>query len=645
MIENYFNPASHLINCELNQIKRSDALIILSYLTLIAPAVILCIRLLKGRVKNEAPAGSSKVDDAAFKALNAQKAKALVEKGYNYQYGETQDQVKAFECFKQAAELNDSDAHHYLGYCYGTGTGTNLDYTLAIKHYSLSQDHSTSCFNLGLLHENGQGCEKDYVKAAVFYQKALDMGYKKAALPLAKLYELGKGVNKDEKKAFGLVERAEDFWNKEASIKLGIYYYEGIGCTQDYTKALNLFNFNKNEAEACYFLGLMHLHGQGVQKNDKKAFELMIQAKNLGYLKANIELGYMYYYGIGTEKNDKEAYASMSAAYHPDNFRTNYWLGFFYMTGTGVEVDLKKAREYLDASMKLNSSVGKSAFERLELLELLQKEEDPENLFEKGNLIAKNGNPFDLAYLFFKKAAEKGHMQAQFNTGIHCQDDDDEAKKYFELAANQGDAASMCEVGKFEEDPKIAFDWFKKAAEKDLAKGHYHLGKSYEKGNGCVKDDDLALKHITLAAEMGYSEALSHLGLKYYFGSRLTPANYEKAFELMSKAYQKDSQDYFTLYWFGVFHMRGVGHDINTQKARELFDQGKAINLDFGWEEEYEELALWEALDKEEDPEKLFQSGLTFINKYNDLSFHCLTKATLKGHIEAKKAQIEMLLN
>ena len=54
-------------------------------------------------------------------------------------------------------------------------------------------------------------------------------------------------------------------------------------------------------------LGQMHLYGQGVSLDDKKAFELFEKAAESGHKEASFNLGLMYYNGFGVDKDLNEA--------------------------------------------------------------------------------------------------------------------------------------------------------------------------------------------------------------------------------------------------------------------------------------------------------------------------------------------------
>lgn len=84
-LDTYFKPLSHLINCELHEIKKSDALTILSYFSLIVPLVVLSMSCLKGRAKVHPPESPKpKTDSVAQDILNPSlnTPEAIYKKGF-----------------------------------------------------------------------------------------------------------------------------------------------------------------------------------------------------------------------------------------------------------------------------------------------------------------------------------------------------------------------------------------------------------------------------------------------------------------------------------------------------------------------------------------------------------------------------------
>jgi TPR repeat protein len=67
-------------------------------------------------------------------------------------------------------------------------------------------------------------------------------------------------------------------------------------------------------------------------------------------------------------------------------------------------------------------------------------------------------------------------------------------------------------------DEECAVRWYRKAAENGFANAQSHLGTCYEHGDGVVKDLTLVLAWYRKAAELGNREAQFNLGRCYHYG-------------------------------------------------------------------------------------------------------------------------------
>jgi uncharacterized protein len=148
---------------------------------------------------------------------------------------------------------------------------------------------------------------------------------------------------------------------------------------------------------------------------------------------------------------------------------------------------------------------------------------DPAKLFEMADELYEQGK-FKKAVKYYHKAADQGHVAAQFNLGLmHVNgqgvpQDDKAAVKYFKLAAEQGLAKAQIALGLMyregrgvPQDDKEAFKYLKLAAEQGDADAQFNLGIMYGKGHGVPQDDKAAVKYFTLAAEQGDQSAINAL--------------------------------------------------------------------------------------------------------------------------------------
>ncbi|MEE3344265.1 MAG: tetratricopeptide repeat protein [Bacilli bacterium] len=148
-----------------------------------------------------------------------------------------------------------------------------------------------SCYILGRsydLEENG--ATENFNEALKYYSEGMNLNY-----PLCE-YSLGISL------ILGLGNILKI--DKEKGTKLLI---------DAYPKILNLIN-NKNlsleeRLYAKFVIGAYHYYGLGnVEKNDKKAFNIIQECANKGHIAAIYDLGANFYYnGVGTERDIEKA--------------------------------------------------------------------------------------------------------------------------------------------------------------------------------------------------------------------------------------------------------------------------------------------------------------------------------------------------
>ncbi|NBT49301.1 MAG: sel1 repeat family protein [Actinobacteria bacterium] len=110
---------------------------------------------------------------------------------------------------------------------------------------------------------------------------------------------------------------------------------------------------------------------------------------------------------------------------------------------------------------------------------------------------AKNLKLEQAAY-WYRKSAEQGNMDAQYNLGL----------KWYTKAEEQGDKRSQARLGfcyfwghGVKQDLKEAVKWYTKSAEQGDVKAQCYLANCYENGLGVPKDKKEAIKWYTKALD------------------------------------------------------------------------------------------------------------------------------------------------
>ena len=138
---------------------------------------------------------------------------------------------------------------------------------------------------------------------------------------------------------------------------------------------------------------------------------------------------------------------------------------------------------------------------------------------------------YDKAVKWYQKAADQGDARGQctlgycFEFGKGVTKDEVDAVKWYRKAADQGDAQGQCNLGTcfalgkgVTKDEVEAVKWYRKAADRGYARGQWTLGYCLESGKGVTQDKGEAVKWYRKAADLGYPQAQEKLGICYSSG-------------------------------------------------------------------------------------------------------------------------------
>ncbi|QHW00873.1 serine/threonine-protein kinase [Spirosoma endbachense] len=200
-------------------------------------------------------------------------------------------------------------AINHLGYMYGTGTGTQQDYSEALRWYWKAADkgYMLSLSNIGALYQNGLGVERDYQKAREYYERAAAAGIAKAKYNLGELYTNGYGVNRNLYEAARWYREGAELGDASAQYKLGLAYHYGSGVNRDYSQAEYWYRKSAEQryAEAQNALGALYyfgyIGGKGIDYATARFWYEQAARQNNMYSLYN--LGYMSDYGEGVVRD------------------------------------------------------------------------------------------------------------------------------------------------------------------------------------------------------------------------------------------------------------------------------------------------------------------------------------------------------
>ena len=193
------------------------------------------------------------------------------------------------------------------------------------------------------------------------------------------------------------------------------------------------------------------------------------------------------------------------------------------LTGGASEVDIKGesklAREYYRNADKLQKrgELWQAVIEFKKSAELgyAKSQFKLARALEKGKGVDKN---LTEAQKWYEKAANQGLDKAKAGLAkflLKHGNDDKSAVELLEIAASNGHAKSQVKLGKLYDSgkatgwgkPKIAFKWFKLAADQGDKEGQYRVCKAYYSSRGVTRNWTEAKKWCTRSIGQGYSKA------------------------------------------------------------------------------------------------------------------------------------------
>lgn len=288
------------------------------------------------------------------------------------------------------------------------------------------------------------GCEISFKKSEILPASATES--KKNITDAAEQYSLGRHFDRihDYEKAIYWFELAALQDYGEAQYYMGCYRLEGRGGIQDIAQAGEWFlrGAENGVAAADYMTGYFLAEGIGCERNEEAAFERFLKAARAGYPEAINVVALCYENGVHTAKDPEAA---------------------------------KKWRKFAKSGIPVEPDAETEAPEPIP--------DDGEELYQSARRCLANKD-YEGAAMFYKRAAEAGHIRAQCSYG-KC------------LYTGSGTA----------KDEGEAFRWFKKAADSGLDIAQYNLGIMYMKGVYVTKDVTEAKRYFTLAADNGHAEA------------------------------------------------------------------------------------------------------------------------------------------
>ncbi|KAJ8963435.1 hypothetical protein NQ318_018915 [Aromia moschata] len=331
---------------------------------------------------------------------------------------------------------------------------------------------------------------------------------------------------------------------------------------------------NMGNLDAKALVAWAKLFGNPLEQDIYIAKDMFTELAETGNADGHTGLGFLYASGLAVNVSQPKALIHYTFGALGGNTWAQMILGYRYWSGITVAASCEKALDfYRQVADKVSQGVsfgGGGAIQRIRLLDEL------ENGYTSGIL------DNDLIE-YYQLLAEKGDVQAQVGLGqLHYQGgrgvdlDYQKAMHYFTQAANAGNAMAMAYLGKIyldgsdevQADNETAFKYFKKASDLNNPVGLSGLGLMYLYGKGVDKDYSKAHQYFLAAADQGWVDGQLQLGNMYFSGLGV-----KKDFKLANKYFSLASQSGHVLAYYnlGQMHAQGTGMLRSCPTAVELF--------------------------------------------------------------------------
>ena len=353
-------------------------------------------------------------------------ARAQFDLGFLYLYGNIWRDIEAnpalgMQWIRKSAAQGYAQAQDLIGCLLHRGQILAADKVVAVKWFRKAADQGDAYAqsNLGFCYLKGEGVAKDPGEAVRWFRLAAAKGEVKAQRHLGRILEAGEGVPKDYAEAakwfFNLalqLEKTDQYIPREdRPERAGFSESNKVQPASSWLKAAE-----GGDTRAQFELGRCHESGEGVAPDQDEAMKWYRRSAQAGYAPAQFLLGYFHHGGHRLEYDHDDVIRWYRKAADQGYAKAQYNLGCFY--GHGETIWVKS----IPGQPNVRSTVG-----------------IPENS--------------DEAAKWYRKAAEQGHVTAQyvmgkiFHSGKGVPKEQGEAVKWWRKAAEQGHGPSQFNLG------------------------------------------------------------------------------------------------------------------------------------------------------------------------------------------------------
>lgn len=290
-------------------------------------------------------------------------------KEYYSGIGRLENKANALVWFERAANKNHIESMYRTAQMYEKGISTNVNMRKAFNFYLLAAEkgHEASQLIVAQMLEKGEGVSKSDSRAYLWYRVCAERKEVLAWRKMGDYFRDGKVVMKDHIQAKYWYDKAVEVNDIESKSSLAYLYIanEGLAPKPKEAKELNKEPLQKQLPMAYYVEGMLNLY-ESSDANNKKAFEYLSKAKQLGISHADYPLAMLYYKGEGTKRNLPKAFEIMQSLPAEYNGEVCYYMAMAYQQGDeDLDIDQTKAIEYFKKAGNANNADACWELERI----------------------------------------------------------------------------------------------------------------------------------------------------------------------------------------------------------------------------------------------------------------------------------------
>ena len=469
-------------------------------------------------------------------------------------YGMPMNKEEAEKIYLQLAEERD-DEWSMIKLAYIEMDRGNSEERLKWIQKALEKEYIDAYFELGFFYQFDEAY-KDLEKAQQSYYQAAQLGNPEGMNGLALIYYDMPDYKGDEQ-AFRWFSKSADLGDSLGLYYLAVMYENGFGTYSNKQKAWDLYLasadqkfspayrkiaqlIEEGEAPASFTGRELEYYIKAAERNDidaihdvirflekdpdrkKELFSWCQRGAQLNDGKCICKLGKLYFYGMGTEMDEFKAMNCFRKAETMEIPEAYYFLGLAYYEAKGVvSPNIQKAEEYFRKAAEAGYS------DAIKAIAELYMQSGQENGYEKAIEYLKTiaeGEHADIAYEGLMRIAVE-QMNAQDY-------DDPQNSELYQKALRfetSGKEAGMTE---------------------SLSKAFLDRGINLYN----IEKYESAIAPLLLAAQMGESEAATHLGDLYFYGHGVD-TDYEQSYYWFAKAAQ--SNNAYAQYSIAFMYIKG----------------------------------------------------------------------------------------